>query len=326
MMRVQIKMHGGNMKRFGFLAILALVLFVSACSAPAPEAAPEDTFGSEKINVYTRDTTSGTRDGFFRGIGFADAAADDSVLVSGFVTADNNAIMAAMNTDVAGIGYVSLSSVNATIKALSFEGVEANEENVLNNTYGLKRPFVLMRRVDGDYVNDTEYQLTLAFMAYITSNEGADVIANAGATPVAREGSWTTMSADFPVCSLDNSAVTLKFGGSDSVQKIAEALSAAFTPACGNVQTENDHTGSGDGYKRTQGDQKDGVVYKHIGYSSRFFRNEELSNAEETRMQMAWDAIVAIVHKDNPVDGLTAAQLTSIFKGDFTTWGELLAD
>ncbi len=298
------------------------VLALAACAPSTPEE-PVDTFKTEKINVYTRDTSSGTRDGFMNGIGFGDAAANDSVLVSGFITADNNAIMSAMATDIAGIGYVSLSSLNNTVKAFSFEGVEASEANVLNNTYKLKRPFNMIRRADGDYVNDTEYQLTLAFMAFVASNEGADVIANAGAVATSRNGAWSTIVTEHPVCALDNSAVTLKFGGSDSVQKIAEALSAAFTPACGNVQTENDHTGSSDGWKRTQGDQKDGVSYKHIGYASRFFRDAELAGAEDTRVQMAWDAIVAIGHKDNPVDNLTAAQLTSIYNGDITVWGDL---
>lgn len=298
------------------------VLALAACAPSTPEE-PVDTFKTEKINVYTRDTSSGTRDGFMNGIGFGDASANDSVLVSGFITADNNAIMSAMATDIAGIGYVSLSSLNNTVKAFSFEGVEASEANVLNNTYKLKRPFNMIRRADGDYVNDTEYQLTLAFMAFVASNEGADVIANAGAVATSRNGAWSTIVTEHPVCALDNSAVTLKFGGSDSVQKIAEALSAAFTPACGNVQTENDHTGSSDGWKRTQGDQKDGVSYKHIGYASRFFRDAELAGAEDTRVQMAWDAIVAIGHKDNPVDNLTAAQLTSIYNGDITVWGDL---
>jgi len=310
------------MKRVSIFLGLGLILLLQACSPT--NNTPK--FESEKINVYTRDTSSGTRDGFFRGIGFSDASANDSVLVSGFVIADNNAIMTAMATDIAGIGYVSLSSVNNTIKALDFEGVAATETNVLNNTYGLKRPFVFMRRVDGDYVNDTEYQLTLAFMAYVQSRDGADVIANAGATATNNTGTWASQVASYPVCALDNSSVTLKFGGSDSVQKIAEALSAAFSPACGNVQTENDHTGSSDGWKRTQGDQKDGVAYKHIGYSSRFFRDAELAGPEDTRIQMAWDAIVAIVHKDNPVNNLTAAQLTSIYKGDFKTWGEVIND
>jgi len=310
------------MKKIVLLISMIFMLTLAACSAPAEE---EPGFEAEKINVYTRDTSSGTRDGFMRGIGFADASANDSVLVAGFITADNNAIMSAMATDKSGVGYVSLSSVNNTIKALKFQGVEANEANVLNDTYKLKRPFVFMRRVDGDYVNDTEYQLTLAFIAYVASNDGADVIANAGATATAGTGSWASQVANFPVCASDNSAVTLKFGGSDSVQKIAEALSAAFSPACGNVKTENDHTGSSDGYKRVQGGEKDGVNYKHIGYSSRFFRDDELSGPEATRTQMAWDAIVAIVHKDNPVSDLTGEQLTKIYKGEYTLWGDVIA-
>lgn len=310
------------MKKIVLLFSVIIMLTLAAC-APAVE---EPGFEAEKINVYTRDTSSGTRDGFMRGIGFADAAANDSVLVSGFITADNNAIMSAMATDLTGVGYVSLSSVNNTIKALKFEGVEANEANVLNDTYKLKRPFVFMRRVDGDYVNDTEYQLTLAFIAYVASNDGADVIANAGATATSGTGTWASQVANFPVCALDNSAVTLKFGGSDSVQKIAEALSAAFSPACGNVKTENDHTGSSDGFKRVQGGEKDGVNYKHIGYSSRFFRAEELVGPEATRSQLAWDAIVAIVHKDNPVSNLTGEQLMKMYKGEYTLWGDVITD
>ncbi|PKM86064.1 MAG: hypothetical protein CVU85_08810, partial [Firmicutes bacterium HGW-Firmicutes-10] len=182
------------MKKIVLLFSMIFMLTLAACSAPVEEPG----FEAEKINVYTRDTSSGTRDGFMRGIGFADASANDSLLVAGFITADNNAIMSAMATDKSGIGYVSLSSVNNTIKALDFEGVAANEANVLNNTYKLKRPFVMMRRIDGDYISDTEYQLTLAFMAYVASNDGADVIANAGATATSGTGTWASQVANFP--------------------------------------------------------------------------------------------------------------------------------
>lgn len=305
--------------------ILLLIITVALAACSTAEVVEEDTFGSETINVYTRDTTSGTRDGFFNGIGYGEAATDDSLLVDGFITADNTGIMTTVTTDVAGIGYVSLSSVNNTIKALDFEGVAATEENVMNDTYGLKRPFMIISRTADDYANETEYQLSMAFLAYVASNEGADVIANAGATPVAADGLWADLSADYPVCALDNSAVTLKFGGSDSVQKIAEALSAAFSPACGNVQTENDHTGSSDAFKRTQGEQNEGVTYKHIAYASRFFKDSEPA-AEGTTMQMAWDAIVPIVNLENPLSNVTAEQLKNIYTGEVTTWAEVLGE
>ena len=302
------------MKKIVLLAILSFVLV--ACGG--------NDFGSEEINVYTRDTTSGTRDGFMNGIGFGEAAGSDDVLVSGFVTNNNTGIMAAMTTDIAGIGYISLYSVNDTIKALNFNGVEPTVENVINDTYGLKRPFVFMHRLD--FRNQVEEDLTKAFVAFALSNDGADVINDNGAVATQGTGNWSSIRDNHPICQLDNSGETLVFGGSDSVTRIAEALSAAFSPNCGNVQTVNNHTGSGDGWRRTQGDQKDSVNYSHIGYASRFFRGGELETdpSGESRFQMAWDAIVAIVHVDNPVDGLTSEQLKKIYSGEYTTWGELL--
>lgn len=316
------KSQGGIMRRLLIIPAIIALLALAGCSGNNDQ----NGFEEEKINVYTRDTSSGTRDGFMSGIGFKEASSDDSVLVSGFITNNNAGIMTAMTTDIAGIGYVSLSSVNDTIKALNFEGVEATEANVLNDTYGLKRPFVFMRRVDGDYQSEREYELTLAFIAFMGSNDGADVINDQGATAVSSNGNWASLVSSHPVCAIDNSDVTLNFGGSDSITRIAEALSAAFSPRCGNVNTVNNHTGSSDGFKRSQGDEKDGVNAVHIGYSSRPFRDEELSGPAETRGQLAWDAIVAIVHKDNPVDDITGDQLKRIYNGELATWGDVLND
>lgn len=312
------------MKKLMVVLMIAL-LTLAGCSNTDPDDDDNGSqFGNEKINVYTRDTSSGTRDGFMKGIGFDDAASDDSVLVSGFITNNNAAIMAAMVTDVAGIGYVSLSSVNDTIKALKFEGVEATEANVLNDTYGLKRPFVWMRRTDDSFASDRERDLTMAFLAFLESSDGADVINDEGATAVSATGNWASLVSEHPVCAVDNSDATLNFGGSDSITRIAEALSAAFSPRCGNVNTVNNHTGSSDGYKRAQGDEKDGINGVHVGYSSRPFNDGEKVGPEDTRGQLAWDAIVAIVHKDNPVDSISASELVEIYKGDVTTWGEIL--
>ena len=313
------------MKKIMILMIIAL-LALAGCSNTdnGDDNGDDSNFNSEKINVYTRDTSSGTRDGFMNGIGFGDAATDDSLLVDGFITNNNAAIMTAMVTDVAGIGYVSLSSVNDTIKPLQFEGVEASEANVMNDTYGLKRPFNWMTRSDDDFASERERDLTYAFIAFLESNDGADVINDEGAISVSATGNWADLVNEYPVCAVDNSDITLNFGGSDSITSIAEALSAAFSPRCGNVNTVNNHTGSSDGYKRVQGDEKDGINGVHVGYASRPFKDEEKTGTEDTRGQLAWDAIVAIVHKENPVDDISAAELVEIYKGDVTTWGEIL--
>lgn len=313
------------MKKIMMLMLISLLTLSGCSTANSDELTDQEKFLSEKIDVYTRDTSSGTRDGFMNGIGFGDAATDDSLLVDGFITNNNAGIMSAVGTDIAGIGYVSLSSVNDTIKALKFDGVEASEENVMNDTYGLKRPFNWVIRNEDDYASETERDLSLAFLGFLASNDGADVINDEGATAVSSTGNWSTLVSEYPVCALDNSKLTLVFGGSDSVSKIAEALSAAFSPRCGNVKTVNNHTGSSDGYKRTQGEEKDGINSTHIGYASRPFKEEEQTGEASSRGQLAWDAIVAIVNKDNSLDDITAEQLVGIYKGDITTWGEVLA-
>lgn len=307
--------------------LLVLSMFIGLAGLLYGCGTTDEFDASKTISVYTRDTSSGTRDGFMNGIGFGDASGDDSLLVDGFATRDNTGIMQAMTVDEFGIGYVSLSSVNDTVKGLSFEGVEPTEANVINDTYGLKRPFNYITRAAGDYESDEMEQIANAFIAFLHSIDGSDVISDEGAIPLSSNYTWDSVASEHPICEADNSGLTLKFGGSDSIQKIAEALSAAFSPRCGNVQTENDHTGSSDGYKRTQGEEKDGVNGKHIGYASRPFRGDEVDlTSEDTRGQLAWDAIVAIVHLDNPVDNLTAEQLRKIYSGDITTWQEVLED
>lgn len=308
-------------KAFVLLVLMVLALATYGCSTTSDN----DSFDGD-INIYTRDTSSGTRDGFMNGIGFPEASGDDSVLASGFATQNNLGIMNAMTVDEFGIGYVSLASVNDTIKALYFEGVEPTEDNVINDTYGLKRPFVFITRADDDWASPEIEAIAMAFVAFLESLDGSDVIADQGAVPLVSEYRWNDVAADHPICAEDNSALTLRFGGSDSITRIAEALSDAFSPRCGNVVTENDHTGSSDAFKRTQGDEKDGVNAKEIGYSSRPFRNEELDTDPATRGQLAWDAIVAIVHIDNPVNSLTASQLRAIYAGEITRWSELLED
>ncbi|MGD9964494.1 MAG: substrate-binding domain-containing protein [Candidatus Izemoplasmatales bacterium] len=278
---------------------------------------------SSNITLYTRDTSSGTRAGFMSGIGFDEAAEDDSLLAAGFVTKDNTGILNAMSIDQYGIGYISLASLDETVKGLSFDGVEPTVDNVINNTYGLKRPFNYVTRSLDDYANDTERDISLAFIAFLHTTDGADIITNQGAIPLGDTQSWDDIKDNYPVCNLDNSDITIKFGGSDSIEKIALALTAAFSPKCGDFVPEHDHTGSSDGFKRTQGSEKDGDNYKHIGFASRDFKNSE-AGSEGTQGQLAWDAIVAIVYTSNELVNVSADDLKKIYRGDYSTWDQLL--
>lgn len=309
------------MRKIFLVLALALSFSLAACTSGS-------SFDETKnITVYTRDTTSGTRAGFMEGIGFAEAVSSDDVLVDGFVIKDNTGIMTSMGTDEYGIGYVSLSSLNNTIKGLSFEGVAPTVTNVLNNTYGLKRPFMWMVRDAGDYESTEIEQLVNAFVAFLGTTDAADIINNNGAIALETTVTWDSIKAQHAITARNNANVTIRFGGSDSIQKVAQALTQAFSAKAGNFVAEHDHTGSGDAYKRTQTIGLSDPVSKHVGFSSRYFKDTEKVGVATTDMgQLAWDAIVAIVHKNNPVTNITAAQLKAIYDGTYSKWSDVVSE
>lgn len=300
------------------LAIMA-VLTLSACGGT-----DEDGFDASKtITVYTRDTSSGTRAGFMSGIDFSDAAEDDSLLVDGFVIKDNTGILTSMATDEYGIGYISLASLDSSVKGLYFDGVEPTIANVINDTYGLKRPFNYVIREDGDFGSVEEEQISKAFIAFLGTIDGSDIISDKGAVPLDSTVLWDDIKDNYSICTEDNSSIIIKFGGSDSIEKIAKALSEAFAPKCGDFVPEHDHTGSSDGFKRTQGSEKDGDNAKHIGFASRPFKDTEVG-VDGTQGQLAWDAIVAIVHLSNELVAVTKMDLMNIYSGEYNTWNDTI--
>jgi phosphate transport system substrate-binding protein len=325
-------------KKSTLLAGLAVVL--AACGGATSESssissssAPAFTT-SNNVILYTRDTTSGTRDGFMGGIGFSAAAKDDNLLTDGFVIADNTAILTAMGgNDKYGIGYVSLSSINNTIKPLSFNGVEASEDTVLDSSYGLKRPFNWMLRNPGDFPSVEVEEIVDAFVAFMGTIEGGEAITGAGAVALNSTTRWDDIKGQYDICLEDNSDVTVRFGGSDSIEKVAKAVTASFRPRCGNFIAEHEHTGSGDAYKRTVGTQKDEAVGKDVGFASRPFTDAEkvvggTALPVDQYGQLAWDAIVAIVHKDNPLSNVNADLLKRMYEkasaNAIRTWAQAL--
>lgn len=306
--------------------LLSLIFIITAVFALAACGNNVEGFDTTKnIVVYTRDTSSGTRAGFMAGIDFDDAAEDDSLLVDGFVIKDNTGILTSMATDEYGIGYISLASLNNTVKGLSFNGVEPTIANVVNNTYDLKRPFNYITRASGDYASTEIEEIVEAFIAYLHTTDAADVITDEGAIPLEASQSWDDIKANYDVCAVgvDNSDITIRFGGSDSIEKVAKALTASFSPKCGNFVAEHDHTGSSDGFKRTQGEEKDTDSAKEVGFASRPWKDSEVG-AEGTQGQLAWDAIVAIVNLNNDLVNVTPADLKKIYSGEFLTWDEVI--
>lgn len=303
------------------LTTLIVVLTLSACGGTE--------FSDQTLNVYTRDTESGTREAFFKGIGFGDAAEDDSLLVANKTTVSGNSDMIAkVKADEYGIGFISLSSLSGSgLVGLTFEGDEATEANVLNDVYGLKRPFNYMTRVSGDFKSTEQEEIVEALVAYMNTLEGKAIIAeNGGIVDMSSsDDNWVDISDDYEICTMDNSSIDINIGGSTSVEKIAKALIADFKNKCGDFNPLHNHQGSSAAYKGVQNpDTKDeAATYLDLGFASRGFKDTE-AGEEGTYGQICWDAVVAVINEANTVvTNITAEDLKSVYAGDITVWGDL---
>lgn len=298
----------------------------SSSAALSSSASVFDT--SKKIKVYTRNTDSGTRDGFFTKIGLSSAKTDNGPLAKGYIEVSSNGAMASsLKNDEYGIGYISLASLASSgLKALTYEGIAAIEANVKAGSYSLTRNFNYVTRTD--YAADSSVgQIVKAFIAFLETSEAKLTMKAAdGIVDITGdEKSWDELKAGFPIASKDNSSVTIKFGGSTSVEKMAKALTSQFAPLCGNFIPSHNHTGSGDAYKHTQGAGKDDSGALDIGFLSREINLTSDEPAEAGSYgRMAIDAIVPVVNPVNTYTATTAAVLKDIYTGTYSTWNQVI--
>ena len=116
------------------------------------------------------------------------------------------------------------------------------------------------------------------------------------------------------------SKITLNFGGSTSVEKIAKALTSSFAAECNRFEAVHNHTGSGDAFKRTQGTEKDSANKLDIGFLSRELKSDSEAAAANTSGLICKDGIVAVVNNANSITGLSTEQLKNIYSNQTTTW------
>lgn len=130
-----------------------------------------------EIACIGREAGSGTRDGFESITGTADACKLSQELTS------TGAVIEAVKNSPNAIGYASLSSVEGQegIKAITVGGVACSEDTILDGSYEIQRPFVLVTK-DGAALSAAAQ----AFFDYATSTAASDLIRNAGAVPVAQ--------------------------------------------------------------------------------------------------------------------------------------------
>lgn len=295
-------------------AVLALGAFALAgCAsgnsadsgqAAGDAAAADDVSPSGEVSVYSREDGSGTRSAFIElmGVEEKDASGEkvDMTTPAAAITNSTSVMMTSVAGDPNGIGYISLGSLNDTVKAVEVDGVEATAENVKSGTYKVARPFNIVTK---DGLSDVAQD----FIDFILSADGQAIVEEEGYIAVE-----------------DGAAA---YVGSGVSGKIVVAGSSSVTPVMEKLAEAYQAINSGVTIEVQQSDSTTGVNMAAEGTCDIGMASRELKDSESavTGTVIAQDGIAVIVNKDSSVEGLTSDQIKSIYTGEITTWEEALA-
>lgn len=262
-----------------------------------------DWDSSNDITVVSREDGSGTRGAFVELFGIeeeVDGEKMDMTTEEANITNSTSVMMSSVAQNEYSIGYISLGSLNDTVKALKIDGTEATAENIKAGTYKISRPFNIAVKEDAS-------EAAQDFINYILSKEGQAIVADNNYIPLDNAEAYASNGASGKVV----------VAGSSSVSPVMEKLKEAYADANSNVEIEIQTSDSTTGIQNAI----DGVC--DIGMASRELKDSEL-DAGLTPTVIALDGIAVIVNNDNPTDEMTSDQVKSIFTGDALAWDEAL--
>lgn len=262
-----------------------------------------DWDSSNDITVVSREDGSGTRGAFVELFGIeeeVDGEKMDMTTEEANITNSTSVMMSSVAQNEYSIGYISLGSLNDTVKALKIDGTEATAENIKAGTYKISRPFNIAVKKDAS-------EAAQDFINYILSKEGQAIVSDNNYIPLDNAEAYASNGASGKVV----------VAGSSSVSPVMEKLKEAYADANSNVEIEIQTSDSTTGMQNAI----DGVC--DIGMASRELKDSEL-DAGLTPTVIALDGIAVIVNNDNPTDEMTSDQVKSIFTGDALAWDEAL--
>jgi len=268
------------------------------------DAGSEDASGdfdtASDIHVITREDGSGTRGAFVEIAGVVDENEDDMTTPTATVQNSTNGVMQAVAGDLYSIGYISLGSLDDSVKGVSIDGVEPTPENVQSGDYSVARNFNITW---GQELSEVAQD----FVDYINSAQAQEIVEEEGyvsASPDAPEYEASGVSGDITVV------------GSTSVEPLMQRFSEAYGELNPDVTIDITAPGSGAGITAAIDGSAD------IGMASRELDEEEASQVVETQ-PIAVDGIAVVVHNDNPTEDLALDDVSGIYLGDITTWDEV---
>ena len=282
----------------------------AATTAETTTAAAETTTEAAKdsalegpITVISREDGSGTRGAFIELFGIevkndagekVDMTTDDAE-----ITNSTSVMMTSVAGNTEAIGYISLGSLNDTVKAVKIDGAEATVDNIKSGTYKIARPFNIATKGE---VSDVAQD----FIKYIMSEDGQKVVEDNGYISQGNDGAYESAGLSGKVV----------VGGSSSVTPVMEKLKEAYVALNPDVTIEVQQRDSTTGMTSAI----EGVC--DIGMASRDLKDSEIEKGL-TGTTIAMDGIAVIVNNDSPVEELSSDSVKGIYTGEITDWADV---
>lgn len=259
-----------------------------------------DWDNTRDITVVSREDGSGTRGAFVELFGIEEEVNGEKVDMTteeANITNSTSVMMSTVAQDEYAIGYISLGSLDDSVKAVKIDGSEATAENIKNGSYKISRPFNIATKEDlSDAAQD--------FEDFILSTEGQKVVEDNKYIPLDDVSDYKSNGASGKVV----------VAGSSSVSPVMEKLKEAYAKVNSNASIEIQESDSTTGVNSAIEGTCD------IGMASRDLKDEE-KGVKATAI--AKDGIAVIVNNNNTIDDLTVDQIKDIFTGAVTTWADV---
>ena len=286
----------------GLTVALAASVLAGCGSDNGGGSADEGGSGVSSTDIYTltREEGSGTRSAFVELFGIQEGDVDNTTS-SAEITNSTSVMMTTVAGNESAIGYISLGSLDDSVKAVKINGAEATVDNIKSGSYKVSRPFNIVYKEDG------LSEVGQDFVKFIMSQEGQAVIEEEGYISEGNEGAFAGTQP----------SGTITVAGSSSVSPVMEKLKEAYAEVNPNATVEVQQNDSSTGISSTASGVCD------IGMASRELKDEEASQGL-TPLTIAMDGIAVIVNKGNPLEELTSDQVKSIFTGEVTGWSDII--
>ena len=277
--------------------ITILVAVMLSLSSLMAQGATEEK--AVKINVISREEGSGTRGAFVELTGVeekVDGVKVDQTTLDAEIASSTSVVITTVAGDKSAIGYISLGSLNDTVKAIEVDGTYPTVDTVKSGEYKIARPFVVAYMSLSDVAED--------FLSFVMSKSGQDIIQGKGYIKVneTEEGYSASMKSG-----------TLTISGSSSVYPVMEKLTEAYSALNPDVKITLMQSDSTTGVNDAISGKSD------LGLSSRELKDSEKEKGLTPKV-IALDGIAVIVNKENSVNGLSTETIKDIYKGNITTW------